>query len=147
MSTTTAARSSRRTQASSNPAGPSAPQSRSSAKSNAAAGDRWYINDPATKRLDTSGNPELASQIRELESSALPASVRQSAVAGLRQQQASAKPLTLTIARAQKAGARDLIEVAGDFKSKLLSPSLVAAIAAKPEFVRQFLGEFMASDE
>jgi hypothetical protein len=131
-----AAKSSRRIQSTSPASGSSSP----------AAGERWYVNDPSTKRIDTSGNPALANQIQELEASSLPPTVKQAALAGLRQQLAAAKPLTLTISRAQKAGARDLVEVAGDFKNKLLSPSLVAALVARPEFVAKFLAEFNNAD-
>lgn len=99
-----------------------------SANSTGHHADRWYIADPATKRVSPLSDPTTTKAIADLNAANLPDSIKTAALAGLQAQQKAAKAFTLTISRAQKPGARDLVEVAGGFKSKLLSPSLVQAI-------------------
>lgn len=108
---------------------------------------KLWARDDSTKRVDTTGNPQLAAQIAEIEKSTLPAPVKAAALAGLRAQLASDKPFTLALCRATKPGTCDLIEVSGGFKNKMLSPRLVAEIASHAAFVNKFIAEFNASDE
>lgn len=110
--------------------------------------NRLWIRDDSTKRIDNTANPLIAAQIAEIErNTALPASVKNAALAGLRSQQSADKPFTLTVCRAQQPGVCDLIEVSGGFKAKQLSPRLIAEIAAHAAFVTKFLEGFNAADE
>lgn len=111
-------------------------------------GEKWFVVDPATKRT-AAGKPntELAKQISEVEKSSLPAPVKAAAIAALKSEAAPAKPFALAISRTTKEGMRDLIEVSGGFKSKQLSPTLIAQIVENVEFVRDYLKTVFAADE
>lgn len=108
---------------------------------------KLWERDETTKRIDNTSNPIIAAQIKQIEQSDLPASVKNAALAGLRAQQAADKPFALTVCRATGPGRCDLIEVSGGFKNKMLSPRLLGEIAAHAAFVAKFVEGFNGADE
>ena len=123
----------------------------------ATKGEKWFVVDAATKRTAPTkgGNDtkDLDKQIAEIQKSSLSAELKASTIAtfkneaALKSQVANVKPFALAISRTTKEGMRDLIEVSGGFKSKQLSPTLVAAIVDNVEFVSDYLKTVFAADE
>jgi len=108
---------------------------------------KWYVRNESTKKVAPSADTaKIDAEIDQINKSSLPATVKAAAIAGLRAAQASAKPFALTICNARKEGAMDLIEVSGGFKSKMLSPNVVAAIAENAAFAAKFVADFRAAD-
>lgn len=104
-------------------------------------GKKWIV-DKSSKRTAGKIGSELAGQLAELEKSSLPKELKQAAIDGLRTKLEQGKAFSMSIAVAQEAGTRDLIEVAGEHMPKMLSPNLIRGIAENAEFVLTFLRGF-----
>lgn len=108
-------------------------------------GKKWIV-DKATKRTAEPDSAELAEEVRLIEESNLPPRAKAQAIANAKAAAAPSKSFGLAVAVAQEAGARDLIEVTGDFMPKMLSPNLLRTLADNAEFIANYLDGFAKRD-
>lgn len=109
------------------------------AKKPASTGAKWDL-DKATKRSAPVNDTKTLADIKAIEGSNLSPDLKAQAIAAAKA--ACGSPFTMTKAVAQEEGVRDLVEISGDHMPKMLSPTLVRAVAENSAFVLKTLTEF-----